>query len=39
MKRVAADQSVIDRAIALQDEGKTDAEIIQAIALLVMMKN
>jgi len=27
MKRVAADQSVIDRAIALQDEGKTDAEI------------
>lgn len=33
MKRVAADQSIIDQAIALQDEGKTDAEIARELGV------
>lgn len=33
MKRVAADQSIIDQAIALQAEGKTDAEIARELGV------
>ena len=33
MKRVAADQSVIDRAFDLQAEGKTDAEIARELGV------
>ena len=33
MKRVAADQSIIDQAIALQAQGKTDAEIARELGV------
>ena len=34
MKRVAADQSIIDQAIALQAQGKTDAEIARELGVV-----